>query len=127
MITLYDFTKHDGLIFLASKINHELLQQLAKTSPLFFNTDYPTFMPKEYTALIKLRLDSNVIFYERDADKKVLNLLDIFSVKGSPLIIMDIGKWDAKNGVIMQKSTYRWARRTDLKVGMGFLTIEKHH
>ena len=124
LITIYKNGKNDGLIFFASQYNHELLQQLAKASPLFFNTDNPTFMPKEYIELIKLRLDSNVIFYERDADKKVLNLLDIFSVKGSPLITLDIGKWDAKNGVTMQKSTYRWARRTDLKVGMGFFAIE---
>ena len=120
LITLYEMTKHDGLIFLTSPHNSELLQQLGKTSPLFFNSDYPTYMPKEYTNLIKLRLDSNVIFYERDADKNVINLLDIYSVKGSPLITLYIGKWHAKNGVTMQMSTYRWTRRTDLKVGMRF-------
>ena len=122
LITLYDLTRHDGLIFLTNQYNREVLQHLAKTSPLFFNTDYPTFMPKEYTDLIKLRLDSNVIFYEKDADKSVLNLLDIFSVKGSPLITQDFGKWDVKNGITtQQKSTNIWSRRTDLKVGMGFV------
>ena len=71
-------------------------------------------MPKEYVEMIKLRLDSNVIFYEKEAMKK-FSLFDIFAVKGGPLITLDIGDWDTENGTRLKENIVRWERRTDLK------------
>ena len=117
LITVHNNRKHDGVIFLENELNKELLKQLTVMAPSIFRSNSPVFMPKEYVDLIKLRLDSNVIFYEREEPNK-FNLFDIFSVKGGPLITLYLGKWDferLENGIRMKESIGRWDRRTDLK------------
>ena len=69
-------------------------------------------MPLEYKKLMKLRLNSNIFFYE-EGDSK-FNLVDIFAVNGGPPIVLDFGTWDRANGILLKKSLNRWERRTDL-------------
>ena len=117
LITVHNNRKHDGVIFLENELAEELLDLLEVLAPSIFRSNSPVFMPKEYVDMIKLRLDSNVIFYEKEATDK-FNLFDIFSVKGGSLITLDIGKWDferVENGILMKESIGRWDRRTDLK------------
>ena len=114
LITVHNNSKQDGVIFLENELNKGLLEQLEALAPSIFRSNSPVFMPKEYVDMIKLRLDSNVIFYDRKSKNK-FNLFDIFTVKGGPLITLDIGKWDVENGIRMQKSTVRWDRRNDLR------------
>ena len=114
LITVHNSSKPEGIIFLENEQNKELLELLTRISPSIFRTNSPVFMPREYVQIIKLRLDSNVIFYERKSRSK-FSLFDTFTVKGGPLITLDIGKWDAKNGIRMQESVSRWERRKDLK------------
>ena len=114
LITIHNSSKPEGIIFLENEQNKELLELLTRISPSIFQTNSPVFMPREYVQIIKLRLDSNVIFYERKSRSK-FNLFDIFTVKGGPLITLDIGKWDVKNGMRMQESISRWDRRNDLR------------
>ena len=117
LITVHNNSKQDGVIFLENELNKGLLEQLEALAPSIFRSNSPVFMPKEFVDLIKLRLDSNVIFYEREATNK-FNLFDIFSVKGGPLITLDLGKWDferVENGIMMKESIGQWDRRTDLK------------
>ena len=116
LITIHSGSKHDGVIFLENELNGQLLELMTRLAPSFFRSNSPVFMPREYVEIIELRLDSNVIFYERDADtNNKFNLFDIFRVKGGPPITLDIGKWDIENGIRMQESIFRWDRRTDLK------------
>ena len=114
LITVHNISKHDGVIFLQNELNQELLELLTSLAPFILNTNVPAFMPKEYVEMIKLRLDSNVIFYEKEAMNK-FSLFDIFAVKGGPLITLDIGDWDTENGTRLKENIVRWERRTDLK------------
>ena len=117
MVDIYSQTKHDGLIFLGH--GHEkLLKKLADDAPLLLSTNYPIFMPISYKTDVKLRLDSNVLFYE---EKNVVNydLYDIFAVKGGPHITLEVGNWDIDNGMRLMTGLNRWDRRTDLK-GVNF-------
>ena len=112
MVDIYSQTKHDGLIFLGH--GHEkLLKKLADDAPLLLSTNYPIFMPTSYKTDIKLRLDSNVLFYE---EKNVGNyeLFDIFAVKAGPPIALEVGKWNFDNGMTLITSMNRWDRRTKL-------------
>ena len=54
--------KQDGIIFVGS--HEQLLMEVAKLVPSFFRSECPAFMPKITQTLMKLRLDSNIIFYE---------------------------------------------------------------
>ena len=114
LITIHNSSKAEGIIFLENEQNRELFELLSRIAPSIFRTNSPVFMPREYVQMIKLRLDSNVIFYERKSRNKY-NLFDIFTVKGGPLITLDIGKYDVENGIRMQESISRWERRKDLK------------
>ena len=114
LVDIYSQTKHDGLIFLGQHGHGKLLKKLADDAPLLLSTNYPIFMPTSYKTDIKLRLDSNVLFFE---EKNVGNydLYDIFAVKGGPSIALEVGRWNNDNGMVLRKRMNRWDRRTDLK------------
>ena len=104
--------KQDGIIFVG---NHEqLLMEVAKLVPSFFRSECPAFMPKNSQSLMKLRLDSNIIFFE-EVTQTEYKLEDSFAVKGGPTITLDFGKWEEESGIKLQMSMNRWERRTDLK------------
>ena len=50
-------------------------------APPLFISNYPVFMPTSYKNDIKLRLDSNIIFFS-DQEDGSYGLQDIFAVKG---------------------------------------------
>ena len=106
--------KQDGTIFVGSKAHEQLLTQIVELAPSFFTSECPVFMPKDTHNILKLRLDSNIIFYE-EVNQTEYKLVDIFAVKGGLPITLDLGKWDIENGVRFQISMNRWKRRTDLK------------
>ena len=81
-------------------------------------------MPLEYEKLMKLRLNSNIFFYE-EGDSKY-NLKDIFAVNGGTPIVLDFGTWDSTNGMRLKKSLNRWERRTDL-MGAEFVNAQWHN
>ena len=70
-------------------------------------------MPKSTHKILKLRLDSNIIFYE-ELKQTEYELLDIFAVKGGLPITLNLGKWGIDSGIRFQISMNRWKRRTDL-------------
>ena len=53
--------KQDGTIFVGGG---QVLTQIAELVPSFFTSECPVFMPKSTHKILKLRLDSNIIFYE---------------------------------------------------------------
>ena len=112
--TMFTDRKQDSFLFVGHQSHQGLLEKLAQLQPAIFRWSSPVFMPIEYVDTMRLRLDSNVIFYEKEAMNK-FNLLDIFTVKGGPLITLDIGDWNNENGIRLKENIVRWERRTDLK------------
>ena len=109
--------KQDGIIFVGGEGTHEkLLEHLLIVDHIqyisMFTSNCPVFMPIEHKNLMKLRLDSNIIFYEEGASK--YNLVDIFAVNGGPPIVLEFGTWDHSNGMLLKQRINRWERRTDL-------------
>ena len=102
--------KQDGIIFIGDQ--YELIEQLQTKAPAMFRSNYPMFIPLEYSTLISLRLDSNIIFSEQQGP--AYRLVDMFSVKGGPPIISELGTWDKIGGIKLKQKTHRWDRRTDL-------------
>ena len=110
---IYKGRKQDGIIFLGTRYHEHLVEQMIKLAPTIFTSDYPVFMPIEYSDMMKLRLDSNIIFYKSSIPQR-FELIDKFAVKGSPPIKLKLGLWNLDIGVTLQSSMNRWERRTDL-------------
>ena len=110
---IHQMGRQDGLIFVGSTEHELLLNESTKIVPSLFTSNCPVFMPKEYSTMIKLRLDSNIIFYEKSTEIEY-DLLDIFAVKGGAPISVEFGKWDEDSGMRLFSSMSRWGRRTDL-------------
>ena len=106
--------KQDGTIFVGDKGHRELVRQLAIDVPTIFASGCPLFLPVEYKNEIKLRLDSNVIFYEGPIDGKY-KFMDIFAVKNESPITLGLGIWQKSTGIDLYMSNNRWDRRRDLK------------
>ena len=79
-------------------------------------------MPTDYVKEIELRLDTNVLFYDKKTES--YEIVDMFAVKGGQPIAMDFGSWDLETGFTLQKRMSRWERRIDLK---GSLTDDRWH
>ena len=112
LISIHKDRKQDGIIFLGSQPNRNLVNELANEEPSMFASNIPVFMPVEYD-LVKLRLDSNICFFQEEL--ATFKLIDKFAVKGGPPITLALGKWDKSNGITFQRSMNRWERRTNLK------------
>ena len=112
LTSIHNDRKQDGIIFIASQPNMNLVNELAIEVPSMFASNCPVFMPVEYD-LVKLRLDSNICFFQEEMT--TFKLIDKFAVKGGPPVILALGKWDRSNGIIFERSMNRWERRTDLK------------
>ena len=104
--------KQDGLLFFGSETDTGLLQNLALLEPLMFRSSCPIVMPLQFSNAIELKLDLNIIFYERK--DSTYNLIDKFAVNGGPPIVLQLGTWDEHSGLHMTKLMTRWDRRTDL-------------
>ena len=109
----------DGLIFVGNAGNKKLYDLLSMLAPSLFTSDLPVFVPLEYVEHVNLRLDSNVVFYEKTSSTNY-ELFDVFTVKGGPMIRLELGNWSQDNGFIFQNSMNRWDRRSDLG-GVTFL------
>ena len=109
----YKNQKQDGIIIIGTQGHKKIIRLLFEAvAPLTSN--YPVFMPIGYQNEIKLRLDSNIIFYE-DYDERNYHLFDIFAVKSGLPIKLVVGKWNSDNGMTLKMSTNRWDRRTNLQ------------
>ena len=111
---IHEKRTQDGIIFLGNQGHNKLLKQVDAVIPTMLTSNYPTFMPISYKDEIRLRLDSNVIFYEERSPTSC-HLYDLFAVKDGPPITEKLGIWDMKKGVSLLASMNRWDRRLDLK------------
>ena len=85
---LYKSRDQDAVFFVEGEHVEALVSKLA---PAMFRSPCPVFLPENYTSLIDLRLDSNVILYEETGKqferhiswiKRVLNFsIDSFSLQ----------------------------------------------
>ena len=123
---MYKQRKQDSIIFVGNDTKKEWLDHLIYLEQKIFSSDCPIFMPGDYSGMMDLRLDSNIIFYQKE-EEGTYNLIDKFSVNGRNPIAMKLGKWCSTcNGVILEKSMNRWDRRTDL-MGASFInTLQKN-
>ena len=110
---LYHGSKQDGLLFVGSQTQKKLLQDVQGLVPELFKSDCPVFLPREYSNIIELRLDNNIVFYENHGDG-IYHLTDIFAVNGGPEIILPLGTWEHSNKFQFKGGLNRWDRRTDL-------------
>ena len=112
--------KQDSLILVGIQVHEDLLGRISEIEPTILRSKCPVFMPKEYSNMMKLRLDSNIIFYEELRPIKTegwgaeFKLFDVFAVKGGPEITLELGKWEVVNGVKLEGRLSRWERRVDL-------------
>ena len=90
----------------------KFLTGLAELYPGVLTSDYPVFMPLEYSNEIPLRLDSHVTFYE--VEPNGVWLTDKFAVKGGTPISLDLGRWTTLSGFRYKTWQNRWDRRRDL-------------
>ena len=111
---LHQKRKHDSLIIHGEIGHEELLKEFAIKLQTMFSSNSPVFMPTEYSSLMSLRLDSNIVFYEK-AGPKAYKLMDKFAVKGGSPITLYLGDWDTTNGINLYESLNKYDRRTDLK------------
>ena len=114
MTLLHQNRKQDSLIIYGNMGVEELLKALVKNVPTLFSSNYPIFISAAYSNITNLRLDSDVIFYEKAGSEKY-KFLDIFAVKGRKPITLHLGDWDVTNGINLYKSLNKHDRRTDLK------------
>ena len=113
--TFHNGRTQDGLILVGSSVHEELVEQISKAAPTILRSSCPVFMPKEYSNLIKLRLDCNLIFYkELGVIEREYKLVDIYAVKGDPEVTTDLAKWNVNSGFTWERSLSRWERRIDL-------------
>ena len=117
---LYQGRQQDGIIILGNQIHEPLMRQVTGMVPGILTSNCPVFMPLGYSNIMKLRLDSNIIFFEEEALHKY-ELVDKFSVKNGLPITVKLGNWVMGGGFNLQNSMNRWERRTDLR-GATFLT-----
>ena len=118
---LFRMGKQDSLIFVGNDTNEEMLKQLvdfyqtieviANERPIF-RSNCPIFLPLDFSDMVELRLDSNMIFYQKEG--QTYNVVDKFTVNGSSPIVLDLGLWNASEGLALSMSRNRWDRRTDL-------------
>ena len=87
---IFKTRKQDGIIFVGEQGHRQLLRQLDKVTPFIFSSNCPVFMPADYTNDIRMRLDSNMIFYKEES-LGTYKLLDKFAVKGGPIIVLELG------------------------------------
>ena len=114
LTVMHQTRKQDGVILDGNEGHEGLLKKLVDVLPSLFSSKSPVFMPREYTNFMRLRLDSNVIFYH-EMGPGMYSLIDTFAVKGGPPINIELGEWNVTNGIRLFQSIYRWDRRTDLK------------
>ena len=107
---LFMTRKQDAIIFTEKDDMGELIKEI---SPSLFHSPLPVFMPIEYASHIRLRLDSNTLFYKVVGAQQFM-LVDIFTVKDGKPIMQDLGSWKEGSGLQLFLSKNRWNRRTDL-------------
>ena len=110
---LYVENRQDALIVAGAEEAHQqLIEELDRIAPSLFTSNRPVFMPIEFSLKLPLRLDSNIIFYEERQGG--LRMTDMFAVKGSNTISLDLGTWDVLNGFRCKMAKNKWDRRRDL-------------
>ena len=125
LLAMHKSGKQHGIIFVGSGGHASLLLLLASITPSIFSSNCPLLIPIEYRDELKLRLDSNIIFYKAEPGQKY-KLIDSFAIKGGPTISVPIGYWDMMNGISFVESKNRWDRRSDLR-GATFLNGFYHN
>ena len=114
LASVHQHRKQDSLIIVGHQGLENLVTYLTENTPSVWTSNYPVFMPTSYKSDIKLRLDSNIVFYS-ESEVGIYELFDIFSVKAGPSIEIEVGQWSVSTGMTLMSSMNRWDRRTNLQ------------
>ena len=110
IVMQYKKRKQDGIIFTGASA--EFVKTLELLQPSMFRSDCPVFTPLELSNALDLRLDTNVLFYGKSGEE--FNVVDKFTVNGGSHISLKVASWVESDGIILERRTNRWERRTDL-------------
>ena len=102
----------DAVIFIGGGEISSLLEMLSQSVPSLFRSPCPVFMSIEHESVIRLRLDSNMIFFE--GNESLYTLTDRYAVKGNK-ISQKLGSRSKHHGMRLIESIHRWNRRRDLQ------------
>ena len=80
-----------------------------------FTSECPVFIPREYLNATRLRLDSNILFYQHIKETGENRVTDIFAVKGGEPRVVEVAKWSGTYGFNFVGNINRWDRRVNLK------------
>ena len=108
---LYEKRRQDSVIFLGN--DGDLVRHVAALEPSMFRSSSPIFLPVKLSDVIDLKLDSNIIFFEKKDSQYML--IDKFSVKGSLPLVSTLGTWMETTGLQLERRINRWERRSDLR------------
>ena len=99
--TLYREGRQDGLVVEEGQNTQQLLAHIASLEPLIFSSNSPTFVPMLYSDMVRLRFDTNVLFYEGELGfgRRRTKITDRFAIKGGPPIALDLASWDRSGGL----------------------------
>ena len=103
----------DAVIFIGGVEISRVVEMLAGSIPSLFRSPCPVFMSIEHEIAIRLRLDSNIIFFE--GNESLYTLTDRYAVKGGNKISQKLGSWSEHSGMRLLESIHRWKRRRDLQ------------
>ena len=122
--TLHLSRKQDGVIFAdGGNGMTSLIEEISHLTPSLFRSPCPFILPLAYSDFIKLRLDSNLLFYKKESNHSFM-LIDMYTFKVEPTITKELGLWNKRTGLELYASINRWNRRTDLKGGMLINTLK---
>ena len=107
---LYKQRKQDSIVFLGD--DEDLVRHVADIEPSMFRSNSPIFMPVKLSDEVELKLDSNIIFFEKKDSQYML--MDKFSVKESSPIVITLGTWMETTGLQLDRRIHRWERRSNL-------------
>ena len=114
MARLHLHRKQDGVIFVGSDRSKNMVGHMNRLTPTIWTSNCPVFMPHDYSDIINLRLDTNILFY-KVLEAQKYKLVDIFAVKDGSPISLNVGIWTNGSGITFQSRRNKWERRTDLK------------
>jgi ABC-type amino acid transport substrate-binding protein len=119
------------LIFFLEGDHNTLLHMLDSDTNIFHSS--VTIILSGYpTTKLNLRLDSRLFYYQGHQNDK-LTLVELYAIKGGPLIEREIGKWTSHHGLVVPNPNI-WDRRANLMgtklkcttMPGSILTIVKH-
>ncbi len=104
---------YDTLLFIGVKFD-QLLEHIDKATDIL-HSGVVTLVDKNQAVNISLRLDTNILQYQRISNSEY-SISEEYAIKhGVVNLTQTLGKWTPQNGLRLFLSPVRWVRRADLR------------